>query len=90
MSKNGNFAGDVTHLEALQSPNMTKSKLLVEILQATMDHFSAKSNPIIVHGNNVGIDDTGVFIAIYKLRDDLHNPESDNENKWSKIFNFHF
>ena len=76
MSKNGNFAGDVTHLEApQQSPNMSKSKLLVEILQATMDHFSSKSNPIIVHSNNVGVDDTGVFIAIYKLRDDLHNPE---------------
>ena len=75
MSKNGNFAGDVTHLEALLSPHITKSKLLVEILQATMDHFSSKSNPLIVHSNNVGVDDTGVFIAIYKLRDDLHNPE---------------
>ena len=80
VSKNGNFAGDVTHLEApQQSPNMSKSKLLVEILQATMDHFSSKSNPIIVHSNNVGVDDTGVFIAIYKLRDDLHNPVSDIE-----------
>ena len=79
LSQNGKFAGDVTHLEALLSPNMTKSKLLMEILRATIDHFSYKSDPIIVHSNNVGIDDTGVFIAIYKLRDDLHNPESDIE-----------
>ena len=73
--KKGKFVKDVIQISSLTySEDGKDSDILKDVLQKTLDHCSASSSPIAVH-SATGLGVTGVFIALFKLRDDIYNTE---------------
>ena len=69
----GKYIRDVVQLSVTSVDDDIKI-LLRDILHATLDHCSASSSPLVVH-SSTGRGVTGVFIALFKLRDDFYNPK---------------
>ena len=71
----GNYVRDVVQISSVTSAYANENTdLLRDILHATLDHCSANSSPLVVH-SSTGRGVTGVFIALFKLRDDFYNSE---------------
>ena len=69
----GKYIRDVVQLSVATAEDNIKISLR-DILHATLDHCSASSSPLLVH-SSTGRGVTGVFIALFKLRDDFYNPK---------------
>ena len=69
--KKSQFIRDVVQLSVASAEDDIQI-LLRDILHATLDHCSASSSPLVVN-SSTGRGVTGVFIALFKLRDDFYN-----------------
>ena len=74
--KKGKYRQDVTQISSTTfAENKEKRKVLRDVLRKTLDHCTAtSSSPIVVH-SSTGQGVTGVFIALFKLRDDFYDTE---------------
>ena len=71
--KKDKFIRDIVQISSETSAgDNEEGNFLREILHATLDHCSASSSPIVVQ-SSTGRVLTGVFIALFKLRDDFYN-----------------
>ena len=69
---NCKYIRDVVQISSVTSAEDDEnSEILRDILHATLDHCSASSSPLVVH-SSTGRGVTGVFISLFKLRDDFY------------------
>ena len=66
----GQYIRDVVQLSVATAED--DENILRDILHATLDHCSASSSPLVIH-SSTGSGVTGMFIALFKLRDDFYN-----------------
>ena len=74
--KKGKYRHDVIQISTMTfAEAKEKREVLRDVLRKTLDHCTAtSSSPIVVH-SSTGQGVTGVFIALFKLRDDFYNTE---------------
>ena len=74
--KKGKYRHDVIQISTMNfAEHKRKREVLRDVLRKTLDHCTVtSSSPIVVH-SSTGQGVTGVFIALFKLRDDFYNTE---------------